>query len=69
MLTQNWYTKNLWKDKIAKEFKQNTILDGCAISTTKNFMLVQLTYNVIGTLALNNQIKIGDHIKGENQLR
>ena len=63
MLTQNWYTKNLWKEKIAKEFKQNTILDGCAISTTKNFMLVQLTYNVIGTLALNNQIKIGDHIK------
>lgn len=26
-------------------------------------MLVQLTYNVIGTLPLNNTIKIGDHVK------
>lgn len=65
MLTQNWYTKNLWKDKIAKEFKQNTVLDGCVISATKNFMLVQLTYNVIGTLPLNNTIRIGDHVKAK----
>lgn len=63
MLTQNWYTKELWNTKIPKEFKQNTILDGCVIGTTKNFMLVQLTYNVIGTLPLNNTIKTGDHVK------
>lgn len=63
LLTQNWKTKEIWNDKISKEFSVNMEFDGIIVGATKKFILVKIKYNVIGILPLKQTYNINDHIK------
>ena len=63
-LTQTYFTRKLWDEKITKEFKTKTPMDGVVIGITTYNIIVQLKYNVIGTLGKgNNNLSVGDKVK------
>lgn len=63
-LTQTYFTRNLWDEKITNEFKTKTPMDGVIIGITTYNIIVQLKYNVIGTLGKgNNNLSVGDKVK------
>lgn len=63
-LTQTYFTRNLWDDKVANEFKVKTDMDGVVIGVTTYNIIVQLKYNVLGSVSKgNHDVKAGDRVK------
>lgn len=62
-LTQTYYTKKLWDEKVKTEFTPKAKMDGVVVGCTAYNCIVQLKYNVIGTLQRgNNSFGIGDKV-------
>ena len=63
-LTQTYFTRKLWDEKIASEFKAKTEMDGVVIGVTTYNIIVQLKYNVLGSVSKgSHDIKTGDRVK------
>lgn len=63
LLTQTFRTRKVWEEKVDDEFKPKTVMDGIVVGNSKKFTLVQMKYGIIGTLAYNEKLANGEHIK------
>lgn len=62
-LTQTYFTQKLWNGKIKEEFKPKTVMDGVVIGFTTYNAIVQLKYNVIGSVSRSAaDLSVGDKV-------
>lgn len=63
-LTQTYFTRKLWEEKVSKEFEPKSVMDGVVIGLTTYNVIVQLKYNVIGSVSrYNHEVSQGDKVR------
>lgn len=65
-LTQTYFTQKLWNGKIREEFKPRTVMDGVVIGLTTYNAIIQLKYNVIGSVSRSAaDLSVGDKVSAK----